>query len=88
MPEGHLSGRRVLVVEDEYFLADELDQALEEAGATVLGPAPSVRAALDLLESGPAPDVATVDVNLGGEMAYPVAEALLARGVPFLFTTG
>ena len=46
MRESTLSGRRVLFVEDEYFLADALDAALREAGATVLGPVPSVEAAL------------------------------------------
>ena len=88
MPDPLLAGRRVLVVEDEYFLADELDQALQAAGVTVVGPTSSIEAALDLLDDAVPPDLATVDVNLGGEMAYPVADALLARGVPFLFTTG
>lgn len=87
MPDTKLSGRRVMVVEDEYFLADELARALRAAGAAVLGPAPSVDAALALVGDG-APDAAVVDVNLGGELAYPVADALLARGVPILFTTG
>ena len=88
MPENGLSGRRVLVVEDEYFLADEIDRALRAAGAAVLGPVPSVEAALGLMQTGELPDIATIDINLGGEMAYPVADELLARGVPFLFTTG
>jgi len=83
-----LAGRRVLRVEDEYFLAEELDDALSGAGAQAPGPVPSVRAAQDLLRNGAAPDVALLDVSLGGEMVYPVADALLARGVPFLFATG
>lgn len=87
MPESALTGRRVLVVEDEYFLADELDVALRAAGAVVLGPAPTVEAALALLADGKL-SAAVVDVNLGGEMAYAVADALLASGTPFLFTTG
>lgn len=86
--EDALAGRRVLVIEDEYFLADALDRALRAVEATVLGPLPSVRAALDLLENEAAPDAAVLDVNLGGEMAHPVADALQARRVPFLFTTG
>lgn len=88
MLEGALAGRRVLVVEDEYFVAEELDLALQEAGAVVLGPVSSVGAALDLLEREAAADVAILDVNLGGERADAVADALDARGVPFLFTTG
>ena len=88
MPKDALTGRRILVVEDEYFLADELDRAVEAAGAVVIGPVPSVEAALDLLVGEEAPDAAVLDVNLGGALAYPVADALLERGVPFVFTTG
>jgi DNA-binding response OmpR family regulator len=82
-----LSGHRVLVVEDDYFLASELEQELAAAGAAVLGPVPSVKAALDLLEHE-TPDAAVLDVNLGGEMVFPVADALAAGGVPFFFVTG
>lgn len=83
-----LRGRRVLVVEDEYFLADELARGLAEAEAEVLGPIPTVDGALDLLKGPSPPNAAILDVNLGGEDVYPVADALLALGVPFLFTTG
>ena len=88
MPKRALAGRRVLVVEDEYFLADELRQALADAGATVVGPVPSVEGALDLLRNEAHPDAAVLDVNLGGEVGFPVADALADRGVPFLFTSG
>ena len=87
MPDAAVSGRRVLVVEDEYFLADELNRVLQAAGVTVLGPVPTVEAALGLLELG-APDAAVLDVNLGGETVYPVADALTGHRVPFLFVTG
>ncbi|MEH3143886.1 MAG: response regulator [Methylobacterium frigidaeris] len=88
MSDDLLSGRRVLLVEDEYFLARELDRAFRAAGAVVLGPVPSIEAALDLLQGDAAPDAAVLDVNLGGELVLPVADVLAARGVPFLFTTG
>lgn len=88
MSDSALSGRRILVIEDEYFLAVELDRDLTAAGATVLGPVPSVQAALELLAADEAPDAAMLDVNLGGQMAHPVADVLLTRGVPFLFMTG
>jgi DNA-binding response OmpR family regulator len=88
MSEGALSGRRILVVEDDYFLAEEWNRKLKAAGAAVLGPVPSVEAALELLEADDAPDLVVLDVNLGGQMAYPVADALIARKVPFLFMTG
>ena len=88
MSAGSLSRRRVLAVEDEYFIAEELEEALRQAGATVLGPVPSVDGALALLRSEAAPEAAILDVNLCGEMVYPVADFLIARGVPFVFATG
>ncbi len=81
-------GRRILVVEDEYVLAQDLRLELEDAGAEVLGPAPSVAEALALLAREAPPDAAILDVNLGGELVFPVAEALRERGVPFMFATG
>ena len=83
-----LKGRRVLVVEDEYMLAEDLREGLESQGAEVMGPVATVADALELLRSGPAPDLAILDINLGGEMAYPVADALRARDIPFIFATG
>ncbi|MHB2207564.1 response regulator [Methylobacterium sp. CM6257] len=87
MPENMLAGRRVLVVEDDYFLADETSRALKAAGATVLGPVPSVEGAFDILEKN-TPDAAVLDVNLAGEMSFPIADALAASNVPFVFVTG
>lgn len=83
-----LRGRRVLVVEDEYMLAEDLRQELEDQGAEVLAPVPTVAEALELLHQGPAPDLAILDINLQGEMVYPVADALRAQAIPFLFATG
>lgn len=64
-----LTGRRVLVVEDDYTIADVLCRHLEGAGADVLGPVPDVAGALELLAAEDALDGAVLDVNLGGEMA-------------------
>ena len=83
-----MTGRRVLIVEDEYFIADEMRQDFEEAGAKVLGPVPTVEAALSLLGRTPALDGAVLDIKLRGEMGYPIADALIERGVPFVFSTG
>lgn len=88
MVEALLRDRRVLVVEDEYMLADTMERGLRKAGATVLGPVPSVAQALALLAAEPDIDAAVLDINLDGERVFPVADALAARGVPFLFTTG
>lgn len=83
-----VQGRRVLVVEDDYVLAKDLQHELEDAGAEVLGPVPSVADALALLATDARPGAAVPDVNLGGEWVFPMAEALRERGVPFLFATG
>ena len=88
MADAKLAGRSVLVVEDEYYLADDLVRTLKGAGATIIGPVPTVTAALDLLRRDQVPNVAVLDINLGGEMVYPVADMLAARGIPYLFATG
>ena len=77
----------ILVVEDEYYLADELALELADNGATVLGPVPNVCDALALIDRH-SPDGAILDVNLGGEPAFPLADMLIGRGVPLVFTTG
>lgn len=84
---GPLAGRRLLLVEDEYVLAVGLSDTLGDLGAEVVGPVASVADALALLETLPELDAAVLDVNLGREVVYPVADALLARGLPFLFAT-
>ncbi len=83
-----LARRKILVVEDEYFIVDDLVRAFEATGAELVGPVASVDDALDLIEETERIDGAVLDVNLRGEMVYPVADALLARGVPFVFATG
>lgn len=76
----------ILVVEDEVIIAMDLRRRLEEHGFRVLGPAPTVAVALDLLEKA-APDLALLDVNLRGQMVTPVADRLQARGVPFILAS-
>ena len=88
MTESSLTGRRILVVEDEYMIADAMQRGFEDQGAIVVGPAPSVRQALRLLDAAADLDGAVLDMNLGDEAVFPVADALQARGIPFLFTTG
>jgi CheY-like chemotaxis protein len=74
----------ILVVEDEPYIALELQAAIEEAGGHVVGPVGSVSAALALLQSS-AVAAAVLDVQLSDRDATPVAEALIARGVPVVF---
>lgn len=83
-----LRDRRLLVVEDEYIVAMDLAGMLEDRGVTVIGPAASVKDALALISAEEVIDGAVLDINLRGERAYPVADALRARGVPFVFATG
>ena len=83
-----LAGRRVLMVEDEYFLADDMRQAFEGGGIEVLGPVGRLEEALALVERAAAIDGAVLDVNLHDVMVFPVADALSERGVPFVFATG
>ncbi len=88
-PAGDLSalqeGRRVLVVENDFMLADDLRRDLEREGADVMGPVASVAEALDLLRSEPSPDAAILDVFLDDEVSYSVADILRGRGIPFVF---
>jgi CheY-like chemotaxis protein len=83
-----LAGRHVLVVEDEYFLADEIREGLVALGAEVVGPFPDFKAAAAILRNGPPIDVALLDVNVRSEMVFPLARALRLRDVPVVFTTG
>ena len=78
---------RVLLVEDEALIAMEVADMLKDAGYDVLGPAMSVKAALELLKSQ-ACDAAVLDINLGQETAAPIAQALSERGTPFLTISG
>ena len=88
MLDAVLARARVLLVEDEYLLADELARAFRRAGAEVVGPASTLAQGLALAASLRRLDVAVLDVNLGGEAVYPLADKLARRAVPFLFATG
>lgn len=79
-------GKRVLIVEDEYFIALYLASEVAEAGGKVVGVAINVDAALDIIASAEV-DAAIVDVNLMGEWTFRVADALVARQIPFVFAT-
>src|SRR4051812_23340622 len=83
-----LARRRVLLIEDEYFIADDMARAFRARGAEVVGPAATLDAAMQLVSKGDPLDGAVLDINLRGEMVYPVADALRDRGVPFIFSTG
>ena len=82
-----LSGRNVLIVEDEYFIATDLQRALAAAGATVVGPAGNVADGLKLAQSQTI-HAAILDVNLDGDRSYALADELRRTQIPYMFLTG
>jgi len=83
-----LKGRRVLVVEDEMMIALLVEDMLTELGCAVVGPVNALDAALELARDDAEIDAALLDVNLAGRPVFPVADALRAKGVPTIFSTG
>jgi CheY-like chemotaxis protein len=82
-----VSGRRILVVEDEMMIRMLLEDMLSDLGYTIVAACGGIDEALGCAKQAEI-DVAILDVNLSGTPVYPVADALEARGVPFLFSTG
>ncbi|NYD91879.1 response regulator [Sphingomonas melonis] len=81
-----LAGRHILIVEDEWLLADHLDGIVTDAGGSVIGPFATAQQALDALDHGrPRPDAATLNVVLMDHMSFDVADRLGAIGVPYSF---
>ena len=83
-----LRGRRILVVEDSYLVAQELTELLEREGADVVGPVSTVYDAERLAREASHLDAAVLDVNIRGEMVWPVADTLSRRHVRLVFATG
>ncbi|WP_207537654.1 response regulator [Sabulicella rubraurantiaca] len=85
---GRLTQRTILVVEDEYLIARDMAEELEMVGAEVLGPVATLHAAQQLIARSEHIDAAVLDVKLGAESVYPVADTLRRRGIPLVFCTG
>jgi CheY-like chemotaxis protein len=83
-----LEGRSVLLVEDEYFIADDLAGTLRAAGARVIGPIGTLENALKQVSEDGLPDAALLDVDLHGERAYPLVDLLTQKDVPVVLVTG
>jgi CheY-like chemotaxis protein len=81
----NIRGSRVLIVEDEFILAQDLSRYFRGLGAVVLGPAPSIEAAEAKVDWA---DAAVLDVDLNGRLVFALADALVRRNVPFVFFTG
>lgn len=82
-----LAGLRVLVVEDEYMVADYISMVLEDFGCVVVGPVGTIEEALAAVNDGGL-DGALLDANLSGDSSAPIAVALRAASVPFIVATG
>jgi len=82
-----LSGRRVLVVEDEMLVLLMIEDMLADLGCESVTTAATIDQAIALID-GQVFDAAMLDINLNGVDSHPVADALAARGVPFVFSTG
>lgn len=85
--EPDLSGYRILVVEDEYYLATDIARALRGAGADVIGPSPDEEAARAELKAH-RPNAVVLDINLGHGPSFKLTETLKDQGVAFVFLTG
>jgi len=84
-----LAGFRVLVVEDEALIAMLVEDFLTDLGCVVVDVAGTLAAGLALANTATlAIDGAILDINLGGEQVFPIADALVDRGIPFVFATG
>src|SRR5436309_2686085 len=82
-----LAGRRILVVEDELLVAMTLEDILSEENCVIVGPFPRIEPALRAAREEPL-DAAVLDINIAGKRVDPIARALAARGISFLFTAG
>jgi CheY-like chemotaxis protein len=80
--------RKVLVVEDEFLVGLELTEALKAAGCEIVGPVARLGDAVRVAEAETALSLGVLDVNLAGELSWPVARALKSRQIPFVFVTG
>lgn len=82
-----LHGTAVLIAEDEYFIANELVKAVRRLGGEVVGPVATQSEALQLLKSERI-DCSIVDINLRGELAFPLVDELMRCNIPLVFATG
>jgi CheY-like chemotaxis protein len=83
-----LKGRRILVVEDSPVVGPFTAELLADLGCEVVGPAPNMAAARELVEGGEKIDAAMMDVHIRGDVVFALCDALEARGVPFVLTSG
>ena len=83
-----LQGRCIFIVEDDCVTAMDLAETLAAAGAEIVGPAGTIENAFELLHRRPQLDIALLDVEVEGAFVFDVADELVKRSVPIVFTTG
>jgi len=88
LPKRILESKSILVLEDEYFIAFDLRNTLVDNGAEVVGPISEPDTALEIIGTGRTVDAAIIDINLHGEMSFPVVDELIKRDIPVMFMTG
>ncbi|KKB76480.1 hypothetical protein VW35_16915 [Devosia soli] len=86
--ENSFAGRRIMVVEDDYLVVTDLIERLQAMGADVIGPVPNLEKAFERLDRLPDIAGAVLDLNVAGQMVFPLADELRRRSVPFIFSTG
>jgi CheY-like chemotaxis protein len=85
--DGKLSGKRILLVEDSPVLGEFTSDILADLGCSVVGPAPNMAAAREMVDAGQF-DAALMDVRIRGDRSFAICDMLDARGIPFVFTSG
>ena len=88
MHQEDLRGRSIMIVEDDCVTALDLMETLTDAGALVIGPAFTIDDAIELVKRFPTPDVALLDVDIGGMTVFDLADDLARREIPIVFATG
>lgn len=86
--QGSMAGLSVLIAEDDSLIAADLAATFQEMGASIVGPVSTVSEALEIVAQAERLDGAVIDIKLQGGMAFPIAEALIKRGTPFVFASG
>lgn len=84
----NLAGYRILILEDELYVGFDLRAELLDCGAEVIGPIADLDMAFDIVDTKSSIDAAVLDVNLRGELVFPLADLLVQQDIPFIFTTG
>lgn len=87
MSKPDLAGRRILVVEDEFLLSFDICQQIDDCGGVVVGPASTLDKGYALIDTKPLPDGGILNIRIGRDMVYPLADKLLAADVPIIFAT-